>query len=205
MFDPNCFPKWFFYDSFIDCYSLVCRQHLHPCLSFSHFLLYMQVKHSRTSCRSSYDKDFHELIDTYTSKGMAATRKPGTNVHDSEHESDSSDGSANGSMSDADDMYPSDSENSDSEQIYGNGSKGSTANKKAPAVSKKNILSVEFLEDELDICDSVDDLDGNCLLIFYHLACLFFLVLHSLPLYLGQESHGYRPRPVHVQIQNRCP
>ncbi|RWR76539.1 ATP-dependent DNA helicase Q-like protein SIM isoform X2 [Cinnamomum micranthum f. kanehirae] len=134
---------------------IVLTSFFRPNLRFS-------VKHSRTSCRSSYDKDFHELIDTYTSKGMAATRKPGTNVHDSEHESDSSDGSANGSMSDADDMYPSDSENSDSKQIYGNGSEGSTAKKKAPAVSKKNILSVEYLEDELDICDSVDDLDVTC-------------------------------------------
>lgn len=138
-------------------------------ISFSQvltFFFYLQVKHSKTSCQSSYEKDFQELIGTYTSKRMAVMRESSTIIHDSEGESNSSDGSANGSMSDAVDMHPSDYENSDSDQIYGNGSEGSMANKNAPAVSKKNKLSVEYLEDELDICDSVDDLDGICLLIF---------------------------------------
>ncbi|XP_058084367.1 ATP-dependent DNA helicase Q-like SIM isoform X2 [Magnolia sinica] len=124
--------------------------------------LRFSVKHSRTSRAASYDKDFRELIDTYTTERVIGYREPGTILPDSKDDSDSSSRSANDSASDVDETSPYNFENFYDDHDDGSCAEVSSANENVVAASKENQLSVEYLEDELDICQGVDDLDVAC-------------------------------------------
>ncbi|XP_059438054.1 ATP-dependent DNA helicase Q-like SIM [Corylus avellana] len=114
------------------------------------------VKHSRTSSPSSYEKDFRELIDIYVRKRKSAGKKQ-TVI--SQELDDASDGSENGSISEADRSSPNDLDNiedsysgSDDEEVYAVKENGSIA-------SKGKEMSVEYLENDVDIFQGVDDWD----------------------------------------------
>lgn len=121
----------------------------------------LQVKHSKTSSLASYKEDLHELISSYSRKGKSHRKDKlmSTNLENSE----SSDNASNGYMDEyngtnevnVDDVEGDDVSESDNEVCspgrYGLGS------------LKDRQLSVEYLEDECDIVQDVDDLDGKTL------------------------------------------
>ncbi|KAJ4967890.1 hypothetical protein NE237_014591 [Protea cynaroides] len=128
---------------------IVLTSFFRPNLRFS-------VNHSRTSSRSSYEKDFRELIDTYTGKRMVVEKENNAYSCGSENDSD------NSSSSDADEMHLSDSEDPHDDYLDGNGAGASSVNANGSAASVEDQLSVEFLEDGLDTFPSVNDLDVSC-------------------------------------------
>ncbi|GLT72437.1 hypothetical protein SLA2020_443720 [Shorea laevis] len=114
------------------------------------------VKHSRTSSPSSYEKDFRELIDIYVRK-----RKSGDKIQTviSQELDDASDGSDNDSISEADRSSPSDLNHiedsysgRDDDEVYSMKENGSIG-------SKGKEMSVEYLENDVDIFQGVDDWD----------------------------------------------
>ncbi|KAF8394560.1 hypothetical protein HHK36_020772 [Tetracentron sinense] len=131
---------------------IVLTSFFRPNLRFS-------VKHSRTSSVSSYEKDFQELIDFYTTKKLVGKREHHAISHSSEDESDNSSGSI---MSDADEMSRSVLDNSEGGYFDGNGAEVSSNYGNGSTASREKQMSVEYLEDELDVFQSVDDLDVAC-------------------------------------------
>ncbi|OVA14853.1 Helicase [Macleaya cordata] len=134
---------------------IVLTSFFRPNLRFS-------VKHSRTSSMKSYEKDFRELIDSYKTQRIVGKKEDNTVVHNSEDESDYSTGSVNGSLSDAEETSPSDLDNSEDNYSDGNGVEVSSVNRNVVTSLKKKQLSVEYLEDELDVLQSVDEFDVAC-------------------------------------------
>ena len=107
------------------------------------------MKHSRTSSSYSYERDFRELIETYTSnqKNSKKTHLPQENVSVgtcSKEEKNKSwlDGIEERASSESDDDI-------------------TLPNKSFAPASMQKELSVEFLEDECDQYLDVDDLDGT--------------------------------------------
>ncbi|XP_077218868.1 RECQ helicase SIM isoform X2 [Tasmannia lanceolata] len=133
---------------------IVLTSFFRPNLRFS-------VKHSRTSCTSSYEKDFCELINTYTTRIMVGRKESATSLHDSGNESDSS-STSNCSISEVDEIPPGGHENFDNDHNNGNGTELSSGNENGKISSRENQLSVEYLEDEFDTWQGVDDLDVDC-------------------------------------------
>ncbi|KAI3987693.1 hypothetical protein MKX01_028427 [Papaver californicum] len=133
---------------------IVLTSFFRPNLRFS-------VKHSRTSA-SSYEKDFQELVDLNKTHRIVGKRKHNSVVEDSVDESDCSMGYVNDSLSDSEGTSLSDLEDFKDEYSDGNDAEVSLGNRKGAASRKKKQLSVEFLEDELDVPQSVDDLDVAC-------------------------------------------
>ncbi|XP_037490998.1 ATP-dependent DNA helicase Q-like SIM isoform X3 [Jatropha curcas] len=101
------------------------------------------VKHSRTSSSSSYKKDFRQLVDIYARK-----KKKKQSVF-SEVLNDFSDSSDDNNMSDTDECSDLDDEVTLVEE------NGSTA-------SEGKELSVEYLENDIDIFQSANDWDVAC-------------------------------------------
>ncbi|KAM3378102.1 ATP-dependent DNA helicase Q-like SIM isoform X1 [Capsicum galapagoense] len=132
---------------------IVLTSFFRPNLRFS-------VKHSKTSSLASYKEDLHELISSYSRKGKSRRKDKlmSTNLENSE----SSDNASNGYMDvyngtnevNVDDVEGDDVSESDNEVCspgrYGLGS------------LKDRQLSVEYLEDECDVVQDVDDLDVSC-------------------------------------------
>lgn len=125
---------------------------------------HLQVKHSRTSSPSSYEKDFRELIDIYVRKRKSGDKKQ-TVI--SQELDDESDGSDSDSISEADRISPTDLNNiedsysgRDDDEVYSVKENGSIA-------SKGKEMSVEYLENDVDIFQGVDDWDGTSLLFFF--------------------------------------
>ncbi|RZC55567.1 hypothetical protein C5167_014426 [Papaver somniferum] len=133
---------------------IVLTSFFRPNLCFS-------VKHSRTS-GSSYEKDFQELVDLYKTQRVVGKRRHSNVVEDSVGESDCSMGYVNDSLSDTEETSLSDLEDFEDEFSDGNDAEVSLSYRKGVASRKKKQLSVEFLEDELDVPQSVDDLDVTC-------------------------------------------
>lgn len=107
-----------------------------------------QVKHSRTSSQSSYRKDFHELIKMYMRKAKAREKKEiqefnGASVSISEIDAISE--------NDSTDVEDGDSDRDD--EMYSMKENGSK-------ISKGKEMSIEYLENEVDVFQSVDDWDG---------------------------------------------
>ncbi|KAK1319494.1 ATP-dependent DNA helicase Q-like SIM [Acorus calamus] len=115
---------------------IVLTSFFRPNLRFS-------VKHSRTSSISSYDDDFRELIEVYTMKVVKSKKEIAVVLDNLQGDSDFCSSSENGSTSDADEVSSCDVEN-------------------AAVSSKKNQWLSDFLEDELDVNQDVDDLDVSC-------------------------------------------
>ncbi|KAI3864090.1 hypothetical protein MKW98_031682 [Papaver atlanticum] len=132
---------------------IVLTSFFRPNLRFS-------VKHSRTSA-SSYEKDFQELVDLYRTRRIGKRRHNNV-VEDSVGESDCSMGYVNDSLSDTEETSLSNVEDFEDEFSDGNDAKVSLSNRKGVASRQKKQLSVEFLEYELDVPQSVDDLDVTC-------------------------------------------
>lgn len=108
--------------------------------------LRLSVKHSRTSSPSSYKKDFQELIDVYARKRKAGEKQQRSFLHASDGMS-KADAISQDDMSDIEDGY---SDRDD--EVYSTKKNGSR-------ISKGKEMSVEYLENEVDVFQSVDDWD----------------------------------------------
>lgn len=118
---------------------------------------HLQVKHSRTSSPSSYEKDFRELIDIYTRK-----KCPGKKHYSiSEDPEDFSDNSSN--TCEADGICENNLDNFEDDASSENDDEVCLPDKTGTLASKEKKLSVEYLEDECDLFHGVDDFDGNSL------------------------------------------
>ncbi|KAF3454518.1 hypothetical protein FNV43_RR04966 [Rhamnella rubrinervis] len=127
--------------------------------SFFRANLRFSVKHSRTSSPSSYGKDFDELIDIYVRKRKTGEKNQ---ITFSRELNNASDTSASTSISEVDENTENDLNDiedgysdKDDEEVNSNKKNGSQA-------SKGKELSVEYLENEADIFQSVDDWDVAC-------------------------------------------
>lgn len=133
---------------------IVLTSFFRPNLRFS-------VKHSRTTSPSSYDKDFCELIETYAVSRGKKRKGPTKILNYVEDNSRSSCKATDCSSSDADEALVSDS--SDSEDECSDDDIGaSMANMNSALPSDEYQLTSEYLEDEVDVHLSVDDLDVSC-------------------------------------------
>ncbi|KAF6135963.1 hypothetical protein GIB67_006855, partial [Kingdonia uniflora] len=126
---------------------IVLTSFFRPNLRFS-------VKHSRTSSVLSYEKDFNELVNYYMTKRAISKKEPVS--HGSENESGYS------SSFDADEESRSDRENFYDNYVDENGTDISLRSENSAAASQEKQMSVEYLEDELDVFQSVDDFDVAC-------------------------------------------
>ncbi|KAH9755197.1 ATP-dependent DNA helicase q-like sim [Citrus sinensis] len=101
----------------------------------------IQVKHSKTSSRASYKKDFRQLIDIYTKKKKTGEKEKSAIPQDLDYQSDTSSSS---SMSEESRISPNIGDGYYYDEDVGNSPMGKE-------------MSVEFLEN-----DSVDDWDVAC-------------------------------------------
>ncbi|KAF9605738.1 hypothetical protein IFM89_018134 [Coptis chinensis] len=111
------------------------------------------VKHSRTSSVKSYEKNFRELIEAYSTKKTMGKKEHKTSLYGSDDESDCS------RTSDADEISQSDFKHFEDDCFDGNDTEGSSINRTGEASCMEKELSVEYLEDELDAFQNVDDFD----------------------------------------------
>ncbi|XP_044475735.1 ATP-dependent DNA helicase Q-like SIM [Mangifera indica] len=111
--------------------------------------LRFSVKHSRTSSPASYQKDFCQLIDFYVRKGKASEKKKTVIFPDLDDQSDSS---STCSTSGADRTSP----------IYDLEDGDIDANNDKITSTREKEMSVEYLENDVDIFQSVDDWDVAC-------------------------------------------
>lgn len=114
------------------------------------FFCYLQVKHSRTKFASSYAKDFQNLIDLYSGKRKTTGKKLADISGESEKQTDFDN-------CDAENIYKTDNDDDEEEAENSLAKKNSSRGKE---------MSEEYLEDETDIFQSVDDWDGMLLFIF---------------------------------------
>ncbi|PSS10121.1 ATP-dependent DNA helicase Q-like [Actinidia chinensis var. chinensis] len=134
---------------------IVLTSFFRPNLQFS-------VKHSRTSSPSSYEKDFHELINIYTKKKRSDKRKNSVILQDLAHDSDSSSNTSNGSIFEADTVSQSELDNIDNDSFFENDVDISSTKENRSTAAHEKKLSVEYLEDEGDLLQGVDDMDVSC-------------------------------------------
>ncbi|KAK7269357.1 hypothetical protein RIF29_22082 [Crotalaria pallida] len=117
--------------------------------SFFRSNLRFMVKHSKTS-PASYDKDFHELIEVYGRKQYTDESKEGLMSTDSDDVSKSD--------TDSDSPYDKDEDHEDyADKDINVADSGNREN-----IRKGKELSVEFLENDIDDIQSVDDWDVTC-------------------------------------------
>ncbi|KAJ0976255.1 hypothetical protein J5N97_018220 [Dioscorea zingiberensis] len=118
-----------------------------------------EVKHSRTSSLSSYEKDFHELIETYVKEKVVRIKKTGRS-HAADEDSYIS-RSLNTISSEGEEAFPSDRNHGD--DLHGaNGHDIDSTDDESAFSCEENELTVEYLEDELDNPLHVDDFDVSC-------------------------------------------
>lgn len=128
---------------------LVVTSFFRPNLQFS-------VKHSRTSSPFSYEKDFRKLIHTYTKKSMVGEKKCNIVSRNNDNVSEDSSSTVNGSISEAYGISVSDVDSDgDDDEVNSMKENGSS-------ISNEKKLSVQYLEDEVDVIQSVDDWDVAC-------------------------------------------
>lgn len=129
----------------LSCYSVT----LQICCGF------IQVKHSRTS-RASYEKDFNELIKVYGGKRNIGGSKKAFISDDLDDVSYSSGASR---ISDTDNVSSCDED--DSQDDYDDRDINVMHSGNADNFEKGGKLSIEFLENDVDVFQSADDLDGT--------------------------------------------
>ncbi|KAE9589590.1 putative DNA helicase [Lupinus albus] len=117
--------------------------------SFFRSNLRFTVKHSRKSL-ASYDKDFHKLIEIYGRKQYTDENKRGLISKDSD----------NVSNSDTDDGSPYDKD--DNQDDYADRDINVVDSGNRENIRKGKELSVEFLENDIDDFQCVDDWDVTC-------------------------------------------
>ncbi|CAL5346686.1 unnamed protein product [Camellia sinensis] len=132
-------------------------------LRYGHLMIMTdQVKHSRTSSPSSYEKDFCELVDIHTRKKRRDKKKHNVMLQDLEHDSDNSSNTSNDSIFEADKMSLSFLDNIVDDSFSENDDDVSSSKANQSTASNEKKLSVEYLEDECDLLMGVDDLDVSC-------------------------------------------
>lgn len=120
--------------------------------------------------------DFRELIDIYTRKKRPDKKEHDVVFQDMEHDSDSSTDTSNASIFDADKMSQIELDNVEDQSFSEKDDDVSSAKESQFPASDEKKLSVEYLEDECDLVQGVDDMDGNILYfldIFFGLNKLF--------------------------------
>lgn len=147
--------------------------------SYSSFHCYLQVTHSRTTSISSYEKDFRELIETYTAGRVPCQRGLNNNNHGENF--DYSFESTDDCLSNDEESCESDDEEScesSDEEPESSDEESKLCDSKLFDVSdidenSDNTYSVnggsavfpeDYLEDVLDFQHAIDDLDGNVLM-----------------------------------------
>ncbi|XP_042457533.1 ATP-dependent DNA helicase Q-like SIM isoform X4 [Zingiber officinale] len=118
--------------------------------------LRFSVKHSRTSSVCSYCKDFKELIQAYTATRMANRRKQKASAIDNDN---SDTNSSDYVKSAGEETSLSNSEDDEGGSTYKNWEVNGSNDY---ASLEKIQLTVEYLEDELDIPSFSDDFDVSC-------------------------------------------
>ncbi|ESQ32235.1 hypothetical protein EUTSA_v10003644mg [Eutrema salsugineum] len=108
--------------------------------------LQFSVKHSRTKSSASYAKDFQNLIDFYSEKRKATGKKLAVISRESEEQTDSG-------YHDAENIHETDSDD-DEEDPENSLAKPNSSNGKE--------MSEDYLEDETNISQRVDDWDVAC-------------------------------------------
>ncbi|XP_058222362.1 ATP-dependent DNA helicase Q-like SIM isoform X2 [Rhododendron vialii] len=134
---------------------IVLTSFFRPNLRFS-------VKDSRTSSPKSYVNDFRELIDIYTRKKRPDKKEHDVVFQDMEHDSDSSTDTSNASIFDADKMSQIELDNVEDQSFSEKDDDVSSAKESRFPASDEKKLSVEYLEDECDLVQGVDDMDVSC-------------------------------------------
>lgn len=114
------------------------------------FYCYIQVKHSRTKFASSYAKDFQNLVDLYSEKKKSNGKKLAVISRESEEQTDFG-------YYDAENIHETDYDEDEEDQENYLAKKNNSNGKE---------MSEEYLEDETDTFQSVDDWDGKLLLFF---------------------------------------
>ncbi|XP_006344648.1 ATP-dependent DNA helicase Q-like SIM isoform X1 [Solanum tuberosum] len=119
------------------------------------------VKHSKTSSLASYKKDFHELISIYSRKGKSSSKNKlmPTNL---EENSESSDNASNGCMDECNGINDVNVDDVEGDAVSDSDNEVSSPGRYGLDSLKDIQLSVEYLEDECDVVQDVDDLDVSC-------------------------------------------
>lgn len=118
------------------------------------------MKHSRTSSTSSYDKDFRELIQIYATSKEKKRKTPSKLLnYEKDHTQISRktfyDGFSDEGEASVSGFTESEDECSDQDDTYASLENGNST------LSPGGLeLTAEYLEDEVDVFHSVDDLDG---------------------------------------------
>lgn len=133
---------------------IVLTSFFRPNLRFS-------VKHSKTSSPSSYENDFRELINMYT-RTKKFDKMQNTIPKDLEDASINSSSTSSGSASESDGTYNNSLDNIEYDAFSGNSDQVRLQKENNSSASKDKKMSVEYLEDECDLFQDVDDLDVSC-------------------------------------------
>lgn len=116
-----------------------------------------QVKHSRTSSPSSYRKDFSNLIDVYAGNRRFGNKKQTIISHKPDSVLDCS---TDCGLYEVDKISPNDLEDTD-DSDSDKDDEVDSSEECLPSPSKERTMSVEYLENEVDVFQSVDDWDGT--------------------------------------------
>ncbi|XP_055816707.1 ATP-dependent DNA helicase Q-like SIM isoform X1 [Solanum dulcamara] len=118
------------------------------------------VKHSKTSSLASYKKDFHDLISIYSRKGKSSSKNKlmSTNLENSE----SSDNASNVCMDEHNGINEVNVDDVEGDAVSESDNEVSSPGRYGLDSFKDRQLSVEYLEDECDVVQDVDDLDVSC-------------------------------------------
>lgn len=155
-------PNLSFYFNYSICVGFV-HMSICFCLFFLLIFWYVQVKHSRTSSPKSYVQDFRELIDIYTRKKMPDKKEHNVMFQEMEHDSDSSTDTLNASVFEANIMSQNELDKVEDQSFSENDDDVHSAKECRFPASDEEKMSVEYLEDECDLVQGVDDMDGNSL------------------------------------------
>ncbi|XP_004302399.1 PREDICTED: ATP-dependent DNA helicase Q-like SIM isoform X1 [Fragaria vesca subsp. vesca] len=119
--------------------------------------LRFRVQHSKTST-SSYENDFLDLIDMYMDKRGKGEKKQ---LITSEEVNEVLDSSSNSSVSEADCNSENELDNIE-DGNYDRFDEANALQENGSSASKGRELSVDYLENEVDVFQSVDDWDVSC-------------------------------------------
>ncbi|KAI9187245.1 hypothetical protein LWI28_025924 [Acer negundo] len=125
--------------------------------SFFRSNLRFSVKHSKTSSPASYKKDFCQLIDMYIRKGNTSEKGKTSVLQELD---DQSDCSASIGISGPDRISPN--YNIEDGNIDEDDDEVNSTMENAPNASWEEEMSVEYLENDVDVCQNVDDWDVSC-------------------------------------------
>lgn len=136
-------------------------------------LLLLQVKHCRTSSPSSYGKNLSHLIGIYAGKKKSNEKKWSSIAEELD---DCSDSSADNSISDGDVSSPNDMNRIEDDCCDVDGDELNLTKENGSTASREKEMSIEYLENDVDVFHIVDDWDGIHLSInLDHVRCCIIL------------------------------